>query len=137
MLFGEFGGLQLRRQHDRALGRIHFDGVLKCLVPGHEKKLLQHLDDVVVGMLVVVQQDYVVKLGVLVVLAGFGIRERQDGTCHVTILRRQPLRLQLPQPTQPPLIVIGLILEELGDFGVRKHQELLRLDGGDGRLGND
>jgi len=136
LLLRKLGGLQLRSKNDRSLGGIHLDGVLKSLIAGHEEQLLQHLHDVVVGMLVVVQQDYVVKLGLLVVLARFGIRERQDGTCHVTILRRQPLRLQLPQPAQPPFVVIGLILEELGDFGVGKHQELLRVDRGNRRLGH-
>src|SRR5262245_48642752 len=88
-------------------------------------------------MFVVVQEDYVVELCALLVLAGFDIRKRQNGTCHLTILRGQPLGLQLTESPQPAFIVVRFVLEELGDFRMGKHQKLLGFDRSDRRIGDN
>ncbi len=67
----EFGRLQLRGQDDCSFGTIDFDRVLIRFVGVHKEKPLQHLDDVVISMFIVVQENQIVKFGLLLMLCGF------------------------------------------------------------------
>ena len=65
----EFGMRTLASDHDGAAFGVDLDGVLIGGFDGQEKQGAQHFDDVVIGVIVVVQQDDVVErleaLGVL------------------------------------------------------------------------
>src|SRR6185437_8445594 len=75
-----------RGQHDHAAAGIHFHRHQIRRLEGMSEQLLQHTDDVVVGMVVIVEQDHVVgrlPFGSLLRI-GLGCR---DGVAHV----RSPL----------------------------------------------
>ena len=54
----EFGMRALTRDHNRAALGIHFDGVMISGFERQKEERAQHFDHVVVGMLIVVEQDY-------------------------------------------------------------------------------
>ena len=53
----EFSRRALAGDDDGTAGGIHLDRVLQSGFRGQEKEFLQHLDDIVIGVLVVVKQD--------------------------------------------------------------------------------
>jgi hypothetical protein len=56
-----FGLRELTRDDDRAPRRIYLHGVLISGFEGQEKERAQHFDHVIVGVLVVIEQDDVVE----------------------------------------------------------------------------
>ena len=57
-----FGFYKIRREYDTAAGAVRFDGVGECCRVRNLENGLEHLDHVLEGMLVVVQNDDVIEL---------------------------------------------------------------------------
>lgn len=55
LALGELGFRQLARDQHRAPAPVHFFGVVVSLVQREDENVLEHFDDVVVGMIVVVE----------------------------------------------------------------------------------
>ena len=71
--------LQASRVQDRCALRVHLDGVPECARGREPENLLQHLDDVVVGVIVVVQQNDVLQGLELVPRFIFDFRQNRGG----------------------------------------------------------
>ena len=54
----KFGLRQFAGDHNRSARPVNFDGVLKSPFLRVKEQLLQHLDDIVVGVLIIVEQDH-------------------------------------------------------------------------------
>ena len=59
LLAGELGGLSFTGEDHRAAGGVHFDGMVKRGARRNKKELLQHLDYVVVSVVVIVEKYHV------------------------------------------------------------------------------
>src|ERR1700733_1551332 len=72
---------QLAGDDDGPSGCIHFDGVLEGDILGHQEELLQHFDYVVVGMLIVVEENDVIQGRMFLELLPFlgGGEDRRGG----------------------------------------------------------
>src|ERR1039457_4415944 len=57
LVAGEFGLAQLAGDEHGASGAIHFLGVAVGLVEGEDEDFLEHFDDVIIGMIVVIEED--------------------------------------------------------------------------------
>ncbi len=55
LALAELGFRQLARDQHRAPAPVHFFGVTVSLVEREDENMLEHFDDVVVGMIVVVE----------------------------------------------------------------------------------
>jgi len=75
---GEFGLGKFAGDEDGSPHGIDLLGVTQSLFGGEDEDLLQHLDHVIVGMIVVVDQDYVVERDLDGLLGGIGSWSR-DG----------------------------------------------------------
>src|SRR5579863_2548751 len=75
---GKFGLRKFTGDENRAAHGIHLLCVMQSLLGGEDEDLLQHFDHVVVGVIVVVDQDYVVERGLDGLLGGIGSWSR-DG----------------------------------------------------------
>src|SRR5665213_810553 len=77
----EFRLRQFTRDQHRAAVRIYLLSVAQRLFTGENKDLLQHLDDVIVGMIVVIQKDHAIER-TLDFLPGYLSARLRDGLGH-------------------------------------------------------
>jgi hypothetical protein len=73
----ELGLLQFTSDDDGATGGVYFHGLLERGFRGEHEELAEHLDYVVVGMLVVVQKNDVIQRSKFFALSGLQLRNNR------------------------------------------------------------
>lgn len=78
LIAGVFGLAEFAGDEDGAAGAVYFFGVPVGLVEGENEDLLQHFDDVIVGVIVVIEEDDPVQRDELFPFEDFGFwRQRR------------------------------------------------------------
>jgi hypothetical protein len=90
LVAGEFSFWALTGDYDSAAGAIDFDGVLQCHFEREKEEFLEHFDDVIVGVFVIVKEDDMVKPAMLFLLGflNFGpeVRESKGALHRLTLI---------------------------------------------------